>query len=320
MRVKLALIILSLALSTMVYRQALLIAPLHNDNINTFLSFELAEPFFIVESDYIGRMDLGKHWNPRIFSRYLGGLAVRHCIENKKVNLIDFSRRVSLWTALWFLAVCGLFVISFKKQALLYITGTYCAISFGYMPGVVLRIFPWDMPALFFFSLFICLMHKNRALLFLLVLPVAVLFKESVLCIIIAYFFLFPNKKFLYRAGIFTLGLLFSLFPKLTADYYTGSFGRPLFNPVLIKSNFLFLSRNIMPYFANAGLVLAAVILPAKKPYGTALRSIMALFLFSICTNAVIFEYRTFFELIPVCIYILCNSFLNSYPEPETAA
>lgn len=319
MRVKLALIILSLALSTMIYRQALLIAPLHHDNKNTFLSFELEEPFFIVESDYFGRMDLGKCWRPRIFSRYLGNLAARGCLENKKINLLDFSHRVSLWTAFWFAAVCSLFVFSFKNQAFLYIIGTYCGVAFGYMPGLVLRIFPWDMPALFFFSLFICLLHHHRALFFMPLLPIAVLFKETAIILAVAYLFLFPDRRFLYRLQVFTGAVLFALITKLVADIYTGSINRPLFNPVLFRSNCWFLLRNATPYLANAGLISAALILPVQKPFGSALKSILLLFLVGILTNAVIFEYRNFFELIPVCLYILCGFVFAVSPGPKAA-
>jgi hypothetical protein len=302
-RVIIAAILIACALGLMLYKQTLLLAPVFVDNYVAFLSYTLKLPFPTVKNEYVGVIDLGKAWKPRILSLYLGDLVTRKSVIDENINNRRFAHYVGLWTALWFGAIALLYILCFKGQSFLFIMATYCGLAFGYMPGIVDRIFPWDLPALFFFVLFLVLLDKNKIIYFLPLFPIAVLFKET--CIILAIAYLFINTAFKKKLWLFAAALLLALLPKFLANILTGAAGWGFINIHLLWSNIKFIAGNMMPFFINAGLLWAFIVIPFKSRNSAAIKCIFWLFVIAVLTNAVVFEYRIWFELIPLCVYAL---------------
>jgi hypothetical protein len=142
-----------MALSVALFYQAMLIAPLNGDNQNTFDSFA---------AGYEAYVSLRREWRPRILSNYAAGQFIKfgqYVVERRPGTFSRTSLEVGigLWTAFWFSLSSLAFIAVKREGALLYLFGTYAALSLGYMPGITSRIYPWDMPALFFFSAFVIL-------------------------------------------------------------------------------------------------------------------------------------------------------------------
>ncbi len=302
-RVIIAAILITCALGLMLYKQTLLLAPMFVDNYVAFLSYTLKLPFPTVKNEYVGVINLGKAWKPRILSLYLGDLATRKSVIDGNINNHKFAHCVGLWVSLWFGAIALLYIICFKGQSFLFIMATYCGLAFGYMPGVVERIFPWDLPALFFFVLFLVLLDKNKIIYFLPLLPVAVLFKETCIILAIAYLFMkaTPKKRLLF----FAAALLLALLPRFLANAFISEGGWAFLNIRLLWSNLKFIAGSMMPFFINAGLLWAFIVIPFKGRNSAAIKCIFWLFVIAVLTNAVVFEYRIWFELIPLCAYAL---------------
>jgi hypothetical protein len=298
-------IVISLALCVMLYHEVKILTPLYPHNYSTFLGHHLKLDFPTANRDN-ARIDLTKAWKPRILSNLLGSWITRGSvadIHDGSDHQARFVVRVGLWAALWLGAIFALYLLTFARNALLFIMGTYCGVAFGYMPGISETIYPWDMPALFFFSLFICLLHAGRLIFLLPILPFAVLFKETSALLCLGFLNMDETKK--RRLTLFAIAALFVLASKVNVDFRTGSMSRFDFDSIVLRSNFLFFTHNWTPWLLNGGLLLAFLLLPLRHPSAFSIRLIFTLFIAGTLLYGIAAEYRIWFEIIPLGLYAL---------------
>lgn len=295
---------ISVAVSLSMFFQARLLAPENPDNRATFLVYAATEN---------NAAALPNPWKPRLFSTYLAGLmmkAILH-VENSATMLSEndvFELGVALWAASWLFLVNTTFVFAFRDRSLFYILGTFAAVSFGYMPGIVLRIFPWDMPALFFYTLLVVTSRRLPAYGFLVLIPLATGFKETAILLSITLFFSdkMKGKKMLMA---FILVMLLSVFVKILLGVATGTphaFFSMHSSAQLLRYNVISLVRPNPyfppPVFINAGLLLAFLLLPIVNRRMLILKVICLLFIIGTFTFGAIVEYRIWFEMIPISL------------------
>ncbi len=180
---------IGLALCLMMYHQVRWLAPLQPHSAYTFAQLA-RQPRSPREPSDAGKLDLQKRWAPRILSNTLAVLITQDCLQGSALDVERFSHRVGLYASVWLGMIFCLYLLILRELSLIPILGTFCGVAFGYMPGIADRIYPWDMSALFFYSLFIGFLIAGRIKWFLVVLPVAVLFKETACVLALAYLFL----------------------------------------------------------------------------------------------------------------------------------
>jgi hypothetical protein len=323
-----ALAFVGLALCVMLYNQVQVIAPIAAPSSQTFSAYVLGIDFPTCQSQ-ARCVDLQKSWKPRILSNILGSLCVGSAINDGRLAPTEFGPLAALYASVWLGLVFLLYLGFVGRTALIPILGTYAAVAFGYMPGIADRIYPWDMPALFFYTLFICLMIARKLEYFLIFLPVAVLFKETAAVLALAY--LFVGGPLRRRLTLFGLALLLAGAAKLSADGLTHSFGRFTLDTHLLVANLRFvvlgtfpnrewytwMDRIDHPLFINAGLLVAFFVYPFRSRYAWMLRTIVLCFALGNLLWGIVFEYRIWFELIPILLYPLYCRWL---PLPERAA
>ena len=295
---------ISVTISLTMFFQARLLAPENPDNRATFLVYTATK------NDAVA---LSNPWKPRLFSTYLAGLtmkAILHIEDSATMISEDnvFEIGVALWTASWLFLVNTTFVFAFRDRSLFYILGTFAAVSFGYMPGIVLRIYPWDMPALFFYTLLVVTSPRLPAYGFLVLIPLATGFKETAILLSITLFFSdkMKGKKTLTT---FTLAVLLSVFVKSLLGIATGTpraFFSMYSSAQLLRYNVMSLVRPNphypSPVFINAGLLLAFLLLPIVNRRMLILKVICLLFIIGTFTFGAIVEYRIWFEMIPISL------------------
>jgi hypothetical protein len=306
--------VIGIALCVMLYNQVKLIVPLNYDNALTFVAGELDLEFYKGESE-IGYVDLEKSWSPRVLSKALGSFFARGSIEGREIVPGRFVHLVGLYASLWLGLIFLAYVILLRENALIPILGTYCGVAFGYMPGIADRLFPWDLPALFFFTLFICLLYAGKTRFFLPILPIAVLFKETACVLAIGYLFLESSRR--NRILAFGVALALGVATKLIADWATVSGTGLGLDASKLVANFRFiflgefphpewyipLQRINHPLLINAGLSLAFILHPSKGRHAKALWAVFLAFTASALIWGLILEYRIWFEMIPVSLY-----------------
>lgn len=289
--------------------------------------------------------ELRQEWRPRILSNFLAGRFVNLFSDRFRDFYKSEANKMiyAWWTAAWLFLISVLFIIVFKQKSLLYILGAFAGISFAYTPGVgVMRVYPWDMPALFAFCCFILFIKNKRELWLTVFIPVAILLKETSFLMVIAFIFLekVPWRRKLLLAGIASLA---GIAVKLAVDLLTGN-PSPLLSmtymiepgqmaaylhvPMNAPFRFEFsrLAANLPSLFSwrwdsllfvDAGLLLVLLLLPIK-PYPLAMFKVIAvIFLLGNLVFGVITEYRIWFEMIPLALYGIDLTLFKDLKSPE---
>jgi hypothetical protein len=285
------------------------LAPLHRDNTKTFITSNATLENFL---------ELRREWRPRVLSiagAHVCGVLVDTSTDSPETQL---QTTVGIYSAAWLFLINLSILVAFRRQALMFIWGIFTVVAFGYAPGLVTRVYPWDMPALFFFTLFVICYHKGFHRLLPAVILVGALFKETTAVLCIAPLFLpVPWRRRLKLA--FIAGALFVLV-KVAVDLMVGN-PVPFFSPSIrppgarnlrLEGNvaeLLSTPLSMHPIWINAGTLVALLALPGKDRTLLMLKGVAASFVLSIFVFAEIREFRLWFEMAPLAVYALVNRF-----------
>ena len=300
LRFWLAVALITAGLAILVDRFMVQVAPRNGQNIDTFLGYRL-------DLEYVTRpvaegvdVDLDAAWRPRVLSRVLGSIVTGGAVENGKIDAQEFAARVGLWEVGWFVATAIVACLGAGEYGIISILATFCGMMFSIQPGVDPRIYPWDMPALFFFSAASALWMHDRPMLFLPILPVAVLFKETAIVLAFGYYFIEGDRK--QRLMALGTALVLAGGTKIVVDSITSSFvGGVSLTPRLFIHNVREGLLSPLLLLSNAGFTACAFLLmPWKLREGKALGVIAIAFAVGIMVFAVATEYRIWFEMIPL--------------------
>jgi len=300
---------------------------IHMAGINSTPKSETYRTFYSLTNGLDGYTNLKTAWQPRIFSTFLAAFISR--VSAWVVNKISIpvinspaELTIALWTTGWFLASGFVSLVTFKQRSIFYFFGTFAAISFGYLPRLemAVRVYPWDLPALFFFTLFMVFWLQKKYWLAFILIPLGVGFKETALILSIA--FLFADLQWKQRLRLFLGSILLGFAIKISIDYFLQL---PLFFTMETRvggnqdasfylfSNLYWLKR-IMPFFVNAGTLLALILLPITNKNILVFKIIAAFFILGNFLFGNIIEYRIWFELTPFALYALD---INMYHAPQ---
>lgn len=301
--------IISAGVAIVLFGKVVLISFPNSDTFDTFFSLTAGL------DNYFG---FRTAWRPRLFSTALASFTVRvskWLMAKTTVPIVrsPLELTVGLWTAGWFVLICFFLILFFKRRSLFYTLGLYAGISYGYLARLrwAARVYPWDMPALFFFTLFVLLFINKKYRWVFVMIPLSIGFKETGFILCLA--FLFADLPWRQRLYMLAGSLALSLGVKIAIDLFVHA---PLFLTMETRLNGdaahgLYLMGNlqsfegIFPYFINAGTLLAFLILPNLN------RNILYLKLLAIpfIVGTLLFgnaeEYRIWFEVIPFALYAL---------------
>ncbi len=307
-------IIIALAISVIVSKEVPLTLQSHPGDVAIFSSFSQGLDEY---------KEIRQEWRPRILSNYLAG-RLFHFVE-VQYNIQDQASVMNYvfayWTFAWLLPTFFIFIFLFKAKSLLYLFGILAGISFAYVPFIgITRIYPWDMPSLFIFACFIAILKAKRESWLVFFIPIAILFKETALLMIAAYFFWeeVPLRRRLIYVGI---TLLTSLVIKAGIDIITANPSFIFTMTYSTKSGSSRIIENIRqllvlrldsPIFIDAGLLVALLLLPIGKRPLLMLKLIAIAFILGNFVFGQIFEYRIWFEMIPISLYALDVYFFSS--------
>jgi hypothetical protein len=279
------------------------------DNIKTFFSFS---------SGFRSYQQLYTAWKTRLFSNMLAWQVDRLSIWiMEKINIRYINKpepfALALWTIIWFILISSVYILFLRQRSVLYIFGTYAAITFGYMPKLTeTRIYPWDMPALFIYTIFLFLFLTDKYKWMLVILPLAMGFKETAGVLCVAFLLndkLSKKEKWL----MFFTTLILCALVKLGIDIYTQS-SSPIFTMATgwdgkLSDFFLFQNLAALKYFPiffiNAGTLLSFFIISTPEKKIVSLKIIAILFALGNFLFGIILEYRIWFELIPFALYAI---------------
>jgi len=274
-------------------------------------------------------------WKARLFSNFLAFQVIQLPTNVPMLNSIlhkiatygnYFQLGVAFWTICWFLLISFVYVLDMKKYSILYILGTFAPLSFGYLRQVSERIFPWDMPALFIFTIFVLLFHQKKYWWIFVLIPVGMGFKETagILCLV----FLFTEMPWKQRLAMFFASVIFCIAVKFAIDLFVKE-PTPFLTMEGVGTNLTFSHivpnlrslKTLIPLLINAGTFLAFILFPIDAKNIWALKTIAIAFLIGNLIFSSITEYRIWFEMIPFALYTFDVSLYGNrfMPIPETS-
>jgi len=306
---------LAVAMSAVVLHLTIHLAPLCADNKETFGA---------AQGSFRACLDLRKEWRPRILSNLSARLCGRACLWVTTEPERHLKATIGVYSAGWLLLTNAVVILGFGRRALPLMWGVFAAVVFGYSPGVDIRVFPWDLPALFWFTAFLVCWEQGRYGLVSAVILAGAPFKETtvVLCAAILFFPL-PWRRRIIQAALTGAGFVVL---KVAVDaavgnplpFFSMSSSFPVTGPLIIF-NFktLLLPRLAHPVWINAGTLMAFLVLPGRSRTLLMLKTVVLLFAVNLFVFGMIREFRIWFEAAPLAVYGLLLHFGMAQPQSD---
>jgi hypothetical protein len=299
-------IFVAVSLSVTYYYTCSLFAVAHPDNMVTFKSFS---------SGLENYKNLRQEWRPRLFSNFLAGLLV-----HPKMDQESFSVAVGYWNAIWLLLCCLFYALWDRTNALYLSFGTFAAIYYAFTPLSELHIYPWDMPALFFYVLLYISVVERNALAVAVITILGTGFKETLGLGSMLFLFwsgLSVRKRLLWSGftlvGAVSTKLAIDLLTDNPSPLFTMTFDNVgLIDEIAAKSTgFCYNLRALTtiyanhPIFVNAGTFAAFLFLPVRDRDDLMWKILGLTFLLLVMVWGTVNESRIFFEMIPISLWAI---------------
>ena len=301
--------IIVVAVSVLLFGRAVLLADPKGDTGNTFYS--LTEG---IDAYY----EFKTAWKPRLFSNALAAVTIgasNWILAKTAVPMVKqpFDLVIGSWVAGWFALTSTFLIWAFKRRSVFYAFGLYAGITYGYITRLewAERVYPWDMPALFFFTLFLLFFIQKKYWPLLFLIPLGTGFKETAMILCLGFLFadLTWQKRLSFLAGALGLSVLI----KTGIDIYTHA---PVFLTMETRMggneafSYYFWDNlkgfaSVFNYLINAGTLLVFYLLPSGNRNVLYLKLISIPFVLGIMLFANAGEYRIWFEMLPFSLYAM---------------
>lgn len=310
-------ILIALSLSTALFHFSSHEALQNYDNLFTFTSYQDGE---------LKTAQMRPAWHPRVYSNYLASQLVwlkylTPATERTKEEQIDkkqFKQALGFWWATWFFLTCAIYIVARKGgyRSTFLIFGSFCAVIYDvFVPEAAhTRVYPWDAPALFFFSVIVLAIEKQSPLLLLATMFVGMGFKETAIVGCFA-FAVWPNWTKHRRLKFLVASLLLCVATKIALDICTG--GQKIFFTMQTAYEpednrlYVFLIENLdhlwrwrlyTPWCINAGTLLVFLLLPVRNPRILTFKLIATIFIACNLFFGRIMEFAIWLEMVPVAL------------------
>jgi Sel1 repeat len=215
----------------------------------------------------------------------------------------DFQTVFGIYHAAW-LFLLFLALIYFRKDALLIMLGVFCGLMYNYIGPTGMYYYPWDMPALFFFTL-ACLLYDRR--IYWLLIPaicVGSLFKETTLCC--ALLILLDGQwTWAKRIGGFLATVIATMLISkgLVLHYHVHTASLAMgsqVNDFFRNARSLFGLEPNHVLFVNAGSLFLVMLLPWRSRRDVVLKLVMLVFMAGQFAYGIATEVRIWYEMLPL--------------------
>ncbi len=299
---------------------------------------------FTAGSEKLFRLDqpfMGPQWNGRMSGLLLtGALTDSSLVENSgdAAQLHSLINIFGLYHACWLLLlfVCIIFAL---RYSLFVNLGIFAGLMYNFSPTSGPYFYPWDMPAMFFFTLAILFFERRKIWMMAAAICAGAFFKETALvCALLILFveqwdwkrkaLLFASLVIVYLAGknwlLSNLQIAAPMFSPGDALHLRGSFSPSAFEGGIFDNLRALFSPTLNSiFFVNAGTLTAVFVLGWQRrflPYMTVIAAFIGgLFLFARAPG--ISEVRDFMEVLPLSLIILGILWIDHLGlHPETAS
>ena len=236
---------------------------------------------------------------------------------------VAFGFYHSLWLFLLFLIL-----VLYREDALLIILGVFCGLMYNFIAPAGQWFYPWDMPAMFFFTWACLLYDRGRIFPLMVVACLGSLFKETVICcaLLILFSDLWSMKR---RVVAFTVTILICILARKLLMMLYGVhamafafncatnpqelFTRPW---ATVTQNLIYLASFHLnsALFINAGVLFLILFIPWRSGRDVSFKVLVLAFLLGqvvLAGDTVFREFREWYELLPLG-WMIISEYLSS--------
>lgn len=273
-------------------------AHLQDYNYNNFVAFSSVDNI----------EEIRPPWRSRVLSFFLANQTLWIFTDrNSQPTYEEVTFAIIAYSVFWLALIYSAFTI-FCKKPLWYIFGIFISISFAYHPFFDNRYYPWDLPILFIFSLFIIALEKQNYKLIVILPAIGVFFKETSVVLTLASLFVLSNRKECIKSFLISIGLYCmckAYLDKLVDNYIFFTPNGMLSGDNQIVQNFQLIYNEPYYLMANSMLLLASFLTFKRKDKYNYLLAIILLFIAINLYSGAINETRIWLELAPISIFLI---------------
>jgi hypothetical protein len=233
----------------------------------------------------------------------------------------------SLYQAMWLIPFFAILILH-RKDALLIMLGVFCGLMYNFIMPAGQWFYPWDMPAMFFFT-WACLLYDKRSFFPLLVIVwLGSLFKETTLCcalLILLGEHWTLKKRIVGFAGtviawVLTRKLLMAAYGVHTL-VFAGDESKGIHEMIskawvtVVGNLDLLFSTNLNHIlFVNAGSFFIMMLIPWKNRRDVVFKILILAFVFGLMRFGSFAEFRNWYEVLPLGWMLISEALSNRCP------
>jgi hypothetical protein len=267
-------------------------------------------------------------WKGRLSALLLSGWVFDSSVTGTSLDVPGYTRLFGLYQSLW-LFLLFMAVILGLRQSLFINFAIFAGLIYNFSPATGLYFYPWDVPAMLFFTLGVLFYERRQIALMILMICVGCFFKETILVLALMLFFL-DNWKCSKRVLVFVAVVAFYMVGKklLLAHLHlkaaalamgnAKTLGSLLLPPQLLDNIHSILTPTLNQFFfVNAGSMVAVLVLGWRRRLWPYMLVIVA-FVGGQIQYGVLHEFRIFMDILPLSMIILAEWWFN-YNKPAVA-
>lgn len=284
------------------------------------------------------------NWKARLPGPMITGwvhdVALKICAHRSRLNPADADKlyfggyyflmpavAFGFYHALWLFLLFGILILH-RRDALLIMLGVFSGLMYNFTIPAGKWFYPWDMPAMFFFT-WACLLYDKRQLFPLMaVVWLGSLFKETTLCcaLLILMAGHWPWKKRIAGFAVTLIGCLLTR-KLLMAAYGVKTMFFALNNAenahelvlktwgVLLDNLHLLFGASLNHVlFTNAGALFIMMLIPWRNRRDIVFKILAVVFIIGQFLCGIIVEFRIWYEILPLGWMVISETLLNRFP------
>jgi hypothetical protein len=297
---------------------------------------------FMAGSEKLYRLDqpiMGEHWNGRLSGLLMSGAVMDYSLSEPGAGQAQIERLANvfgLYHASWLLMLFVIIIFALRYSLFINL-GIFAGLMYDFSPVSGPYFFPWDLPAMFFFTLAVLHFERRQMWLMAIAICAGAFFKETVMACALLVFFAGQwkwSKRIMVFISILAAYILGKkvLLKGLQLDVPALAMGDApsvfqVINPVSLLGN-LFANLKVLfaptlnsVIFANAGTAFAVLVLCWQKrflPYMIVILAYLAGLVFLPLKPAGITEVRVFMQILPLSFILLAELWM-SYARADNA-
>lgn len=252
-------------------------------------------------------------WRSRIAGMWISGKLVDSAVENGQLKIEDAQRVFGMYHAVW-LFLFFLMIIFLVKEPLFIITSCYACMLYMFTPRSSCYAYPWDIPAMLFFTLNYLFWREKRYNLMLVVMFVGYFFKETIIISGVLYFFTDLSKwrkiqyliataaiAFILKVGI-TLGIDGKI-SLVTNQFISGNQGHLFKDSTFFINIVELMTPNLNHFiFVNGGTFIISLLLPMRTQVEKGTKLVLGAFFLASLLAGALKEFRIMLDILPISI------------------